>query len=191
MGSHSSALTQICSPPLCLALQKNNGRRVHPSKGRRDLGYGAISPCPMECSEVETWQDWLAAGWSPVSESHQPVMVAVPSSVMYDLPLCFVAEHWQMRYCHSPVLGDPLWRGGERKGFTCLSSLSRWETTVQGVPKEKKERKDHLGRSGAMHPLLVPPLLPLNLPCPSLVTVVVCFWHSSAEYLVSDLGAER
>lgn len=82
--------------------------------------------------------------------------------------------------CHSPALGDPLWRDGERKGFTCLSSLSRWETTVHGVPKGRKERKEHLGRGGAMYPLLVPPT-PLNLLCPPLVSVVGFFWHSSGD----------
>lgn len=51
----------------CLALEKNKGRHIHASKGRRKLGYGAISPCPEEWNEVETWQKWLAAGWSPVS----------------------------------------------------------------------------------------------------------------------------
>lgn len=130
---------------------------------------------------METWQEWPAAGWSQWVGSFQPVLVAVPSSVRSDLPLCFVAEHWQMRYCHSPAVGDPLWRSGERKRFICFSSLGRWKTTAHVVSKGKRDRKEHLGRGGAMYPSLVPPVLPLNLPCPPLVSAGGFFWHSSGD----------
>lgn len=57
-----------------------------------------------------------------------------------DLPLCSVADLRQKKTPSSPALGDPLQRCGERKGFTSLSSLGRWEPTTHRIPKEKRER---------------------------------------------------
>lgn len=134
------------------------------SIAQREGGSLGLESCPPAPWRGVRWRHirsgWLLAGALWVG-SFQTVLVAIPSSVRYDLPLCSVAEHWQTRYCHAPALVDPLWRDGERKGFTCLSSLSRWETAAHGVPEGKRKRKEHLGTGGAIYSSLVPPTPPI------------------------------
>lgn len=134
-NTHTDLLSS--SMPSCtLPLRRTKGDMSIPQRQGGSLGIEP-SPAAPWSGGVETWQEWPAAGWSPVGWVFPACPGGIPSSVRYDLPLCFVAEHWQMRYCHSPALGHPLWRGGKRKGFTCLSSLGRWEATAHGVPKGK------------------------------------------------------
>lgn len=49
------------------------------------------------------WQEQLDAGWSLVG-CFQPVLMATPSSVRYDFPLCSVAELRQKNHCDAQAL---------------------------------------------------------------------------------------
>lgn len=171
----SSSMSSGASP-----LRKTKGDMSIPQRRGGSLGMEPCPPAQWRGVRLRHGRSgWLQAGALWVG-SFQPVLVAIPSSVRYDLPLCSVAEHWQTRYCHAPALVDPLWRDGEREGFTCLSSLSRWETTAHGVPEGKRKRAFRDRWSNLLFASSTPSPRSALL-CPPLVSVVRVFWHSSGD----------
>lgn len=152
-------------PKDTLSLRRIKGDMSIPQREGEILSMEPSSPAPRSGVRRHGRSGCLLAGGLWVG-SFQPVLVVVPFSVRYDLPLCSVAEHWWMRYFHSPLesLCGKVVKGRDSPAFPHWADGRLLPLGCQ------KENGKHLGRGRVMYPLLLPPT-PLNLLCPLLVFV--------------------